>query len=147
MSRTLLAGVAALLLITPSCSESAAASAAGTYKVDLGPTLEGAIAAVPGGDKLPAEAKEQMKSTMEPIFTSMSLVLNADMTYQGMQGSDEAAKGTWSLDGNKLTVKTTHENGKEKASTQTGTYKDGKITMDMEKDGQKITLHMVKQKK
>ena len=141
--------VFACLLLIPACGQDN--TAAGSYTVDIKPTIDGIIETESAGKELPAEQRAAMETMFKGMFEKMNFNLNADLTCTGdseitIMGTTKksSTKGTWSIEGGKVTINTTHEDGEEKASTQTGTYKDGKLTIDMEQAGKKITLYLKK---
>ena len=60
--------------------------------------------------------------------------------------SEVTKKGTFVIKDGKLTLTTTHENGKESKSTQTGVVADGKLQITMIEDGKEMEMHYVKSK-
>jgi hypothetical protein len=88
----------------------------------------------------PGMSAEQFEKQLDEKFDaemakrSMDLELNSDGTFVfsakiGAESSVE--RGTWTLDGSKLTMVTTHRDGKEwpQPEPMTAEYADGKITM------------------
>jgi hypothetical protein len=62
-----------------------------------------------------------------------------------IMGKKTTIKGTWKLDGNKITMTSTEEDGQKKnGETVTGTYKPGEIMVEMkdEKSPQPIKMIM-----
>jgi hypothetical protein len=135
--RALAAAAAIAALVTfPSCTSEAAgeaAAAAGTYSVtiDLG--------------DMPAAMKTQMEAMMKPG----DLLLNADGTWNSsteMMGQNMTVKGTWTLEKGKITLTATEQNGTkmEEPDVKEGTYADGAFALEMEENGQKVTMRMKK---
>ena len=146
MNRVSIAGVlGALLFVIPSCG--ASDSAAGSYGLDIVPTIEGIIASQSSDAELPAEARTMMETALKSTFEGMSFELMDDNTFTATAPVSGSTKGTWSEASGNVTLNTTHEDGKEMASTQTGTYKDGALIVESEREGQKITLFFKKQTK
>ena len=149
MNRILLAtSLTAFLFAMPSCSEAAAAATpAGTYTVDLEKIAADALAAEPKAAEMTDEQKDGLKKMITGRFGKTTFTLKDDNTFEGsmemsMMGMSKKSttKGTWKIDGDKVTLNTTHEDGKEKASTQTGTFKDNVLTVEMDAQGKKMTM-------
>ena len=89
--------------------------------------------------QMPAEMQAAAKAQVEEQVKSVVLefTMNADGTFSAsgnMMGNKFDAKGTWKLEGEKLSITTTTEDGKEKTSpeTQVATLSDGKIKIKEE---------------
>ncbi|MFH0943989.1 MAG: hypothetical protein V2A76_02225 [Planctomycetota bacterium] len=114
---------------------------AGTYEIDKKMLLEGIskqAMSMPGmTDEMKNQMAEEVKKQAEQM--KMELVLAADGTFAmsgDMAGNKMEAKGTWKLEGDKLTMTNTWEDGKdlEEANYDTvvATFKDGKISFTPE---------------
>lgn len=69
--------------------------------------------------------------------------LNADNSFSGTMegmGQKSTAKGTWALEGDKLTISTTEEDGRAKDPPETEVFTFNEETLVLEKDGIKMTL-------
>ena len=91
-------------------------------------------------------AKTQMKSTLDAMFMKATFKGDGTVSIQANMGmgGEQSAQGTWSLEGDKLTMTKTHENGEEvEADTMVATYSDGKIIMQGE--GSPMAVILVKE--
>ena len=102
-------------------------------------------------DELPEEARtEAMKAVKtRAAAMTMSLELKADGTFSvtGQFGPEAmTAAGTYKVDGEKITVTTTEEDGeaKEEPETFVGTLKDGRVVM-RPKENMPFDMVLVKQ--
>jgi hypothetical protein len=88
----------------------------------------------------PGVSAEQIEKQIDEKFDaqmaqwSMELVLRPDGTFvlSVKTGAEEMdSKGTWNRDGSKLTMVTTHQNGKERPEPEeiTAEFADGRITL------------------
>jgi len=109
-------------------------------------------------ESMPAEMRDRMKEDMEKNMAKtmeeakkqaeqmkMSLTLEAGgvLTMSGMEGDKEkTGKGTWKIDGDKITLTMTHEDGKEmrKPEAIEGKYDGGEITLKLPGAGFEIRL-------
>ena len=147
---SLVASLATVLCLAPACSESLASSAAGTYSLDIDKTCEAVAQAKAGGTELTADQLKQAADVIKAMFKGGTLELKADMSFTssaeiGMK--KDTLKGTWIIDGDKLTFNQTHENGEEKTDTASGTLKDGMLTLTMEKGGMSTQMFFNKDAK
>ena len=133
----------AVLLLAPACSESAAASAAGTYILNAEETTKPMIEMI----KAAAGGKEPSAEQLKAVKESMKgqLDLNADLTYSGTI-NESTTKGTWSIKEGTVTLVQTHLNDEEKAETVTATAKDGVLSCTMEQKGKPMTIVFDKKK-
>lgn len=119
------------------CSKGDPTNPVGTWNLDTSALLEEM-------KKNPNyKADDPMTKQMEEALKKMkvTMVVNADNSFTGTaegMGNKSTAKGTWKLEGDKLTMTTTEEDGKPKSETEVLTFKDGLITM--EKEGMKMTM-------
>ncbi|MDJ0975838.1 MAG: lipocalin family protein [Planctomycetota bacterium] len=104
------------------------------------------------------QEKAMMKAMIEPMLAAfekaeMTVEIKGDGTWTGKSkfpegpGGElklEESNGTWTLDGDKLTVVSTHEDGKEKAEadTLTGTWNGDEITVKDKDDPNSPTMVM-----
>ncbi|MHC5072255.1 MAG: hypothetical protein ACYTGO_17405, partial [Planctomycetota bacterium] len=72
---SLAAALLAATCFTAACSQSEAATVAGTYSIDIEKTVNPIIAATPGADKMTAEQKDEMMNMMKGMFADASLTL------------------------------------------------------------------------
>jgi len=111
---------------------------AGTYTVDIDALVEAMVAAMQeeSGGELPQEFLdmfvEQFRTQLEE--SDLAFVFETDLTWKvagTMAGETQDAGGTWSREGNELTLLQTYENGEEKdePDTMTGTFEDGVIEL------------------
>jgi len=129
------------------CSKSEAATIAGTYTLDLdksaAPLIEQQAKMQKMDEARKKEAVEQMKKMLHG-----SLELKEDMTFQcttEIMGGKSTIKGTWKITKGTITLEQTHEDGREKKDTQSGTIKDGVVTIATMKGGHEMKLHFSKQ--
>lgn len=144
-----------LPLILPACGRSEA-SVAGTYVMD-----PEAMKAVIEEAKKEAKSDDPMAAMMAQMMDALKdakieMTLKDDGTYDGVMemtflgmNKKSARTGTWKLEADKLTVTTTHEDGKplEKQEVKQGTFKDGqiRITETLDKgSGRKIEFVMTR---
>ncbi len=126
--KTLLAAPLAALTILLSACGGGTSGPNGTYTLDVDTMMKSM--------DVPAEQRKMM----EPMLKSMKMQMQfrSDGTFDGtfempMAGKD-TIKGTWKLDGKKLSMTGTSSKTK-KEETKTGTFENGKITIDPDKDG------------
>ena len=126
--------VFALFLFT-ACTAGAANKVAGTYTLDT----KAFLAAMPAAEQ--AKAKEMgmdPAKMLADLFEGMSMELAADGTatrkMKNPQGKVEEEKGTWKLDGDKITL-TTKDKDSGKDEVHTGKFHDGTITIDVTEPG------------
>jgi hypothetical protein len=121
----------AALPLVPSCT-SEAAGPAGVYAVSIDTTGK------------PEDQVKVMQSMMKPGDCTLTADGKFDSSMEIM-GKKTTIKGTWKLDGNKITMTSTEEDGQKKnGETVTGTYKPGEIMVEMkdEKSPQPIKMIM-----
>jgi hypothetical protein len=122
-----LVGLAACLCLV-GCGGPSVPAAAGTYELDrvalaaalTDEILGNAPEAVRQDAATIAEAKAT--ATEQAAAMSLTLVLNADGTSVStgdMAGSRFTSKGTWTLDGSKLTLTTTEQDGEKDETPET----------------------------
>lgn len=131
---TLLFAVTALQFV-PACSTEAAGPA-GVYSVAIDTT------------GMPEEQVKVMQSMMKPG----DCTLLADRTWESsmeVMGKKSTVKGTWVLEGDKITMTATEEDGtkKEKPDSAVGIWKDGTITVEMKEEGAPQPLKMIMKRK
>ena len=138
MNRISLAtGLAAILFLAPSCSESQAAGPSGTYTVDPAATAPALLAAMQAAtpDLTLDKVKEGLGGTLE---------LKSDNTFvttDGKLGGEPFTnKGTWSVKDGTITIEQTHANGEEKKQSCTATLKDGVLTMTTVEGGVEMKI-------
>lgn len=141
----------AVLLLLASCA--GGTKVAGTYELDVSKMVEQAqkemekeMAAKAGGkagamgemmQKMISQMLEQLKKSKGQI------TLREDGTFEGemdMGGRKSTIKGTWKLEGDRVTMTSTHQDGKEKVETQTGTLRGDEIHVETGQGGRKMTL-------
>jgi len=118
-----LAPFLAFLLLAACGPASATNKVPGTYVVDT----KALIANIPATDK--EEAKKNGVDTEKMIAgmfegTSMELLADGTATMKGPMAKGEEGKGTWKLDGDKITITT-------KGESKTGKFDNGTITLDL----------------
>jgi len=127
----------------------AAASAAGTYKLDTAAFEAAMLAAMPEDQKKDPNAAKMAKAMAEGMDISIELkedgtaALNSKITMMG-QTKETSATGTWKLDGDQLTM-TTKDKESDKEETKTATLKDGAFSVTEEENGMKMTMTFKKQ--
>jgi hypothetical protein len=110
--------------------------AVGTWVLDGEAALKSFEANPPEG--MPPQALEPMKNMIKGMKGEMTM--NADGTFEGVmempnpmtgEVKPSTAKGTWTLEGEKLSITTTEQDGKpeETPDTETAVLKDGVITV------------------
>jgi hypothetical protein len=132
MRLALVFALAALPLV-PSCT-SEAAGAAGVYSVAIDTT------------GMPEEQVKVMQSMMKPG----DCTLTADGKWESsmeIMNKKSTVKGTWKLDGDKITMTSTEEDGQKKEETVIGTYKAGVITVEMKDEGAPQPIKMIMKRK
>lgn len=123
-----------------------AISPAGAYVIDKVAMKEAMMAQMPEEAKAKPEAVAMVTQMIDGMDVSMDL--GADGTIElamkmVMFGQEQAstAKGTWSLEGDKLTMTTTNETGQEE--TKVARYENGRVLV--EEEGQP-TMSFVRKK-
>ena len=135
------------LFLFAACNAGASNKVAGTYVIDA----KALVAAMPAEMKEPlTKAGKDVEKEMAPMFEGTSIELNADgtatmKTKDFMTKKEKVAKGTWKLDGDKITM-TSKDADSGKDETKTGTFKDGTITVDIPEPNSQVK-HMVFRKK
>lgn len=110
-------------------------SPAGAYELDKAAMKDAMMAQMPEEAKAQPNAADMVAKMIDGMNVSMDLA--ADGTVQlamkmVMFGQEQAstAKGTWSLEGDKLTMTTTNESGQEE--TKVARYENGRVLVDEE---------------
>ena len=115
----------------------------GKYKLEIDPAMiaemEAEVAKTP-------EAMRPMVQGMVDAFKNMDgrFELKGDNTFTAsmtMPDGETTMKGTWKLEGDQITMTSTHQDGEEKVESKTGTFKNGQIVI-AEKQGDK-TVRMI----
>ncbi len=124
---------------------------AGTYEIDKTALEKMAIEGAKEKakvDELPEAALAMIKQGLKDM--KATLVIKSDGTWAGsaaMPGKPkEEGSGTWTMDGDKLTMVTTMKDGKpatEEEEDDVATYKDGALLMTDSKDPS-IVIRMVR---
>ena len=118
------------LFLFAACGDGVAHKVVGTYALDtrqMAADINAAMKGQPGWDDARArKAAEGIETKMQ-----VTLEIKADGTVETKQtGLDrQEAKGTWKVDGDKITITTTNEHGTK--DIKTGTIQDGTITVEM----------------
>lgn len=129
------------LFLLPSCGDASADGPVGTYSLDKAAFKQQMIAAMPA--EMSAEQKKQAEEMFDDVEGSLELradhtaVIKMKMPNMTGEPADETHPGTWSLDGNKITI-TTKMNGKD--DPVTGTYAAGVITLQKEENGKTMRM-------
>ncbi|MHC4815272.1 MAG: hypothetical protein ACYTKC_08805 [Planctomycetota bacterium] len=147
---SLAAALLAATCFTAACSQSEAATVAGTYSIDIEKTVNPIIAATPGADKMTAEQKDEMMNMMKGMFADASLTLKEDMSYESSantQTGKSTLKGTWTISGGMITLNQTHQDDAEKQETHSGTIIDNVIAVEVDQAGKPVTMYFVKNTK
>jgi len=129
-----------------------ASGPSGTYTLDKAELAKSAdaMAAKMGEKDNPMAGMAKM---MADSLKGMEATITFDQggTFSGQfksemmgQKHEESIKGTWKLEGDQLTMTSTEVGGKPKSETKTGTFKDGKIRIAEENNGQKMEMVFVK---
>lgn len=139
------------LLLFVSCG--GGSHVAGTYELDVSKLIEQTrkemekeTAARTGGKKgaMDAMMQQMMARMLEQLQkTKGRIVLHEDGTFEGrmdMGGRESTIKGTWKLEGDRLTMTSSHQNGKEKVETQSGLVRGDEIHIETGQGGRKMTL-------
>lgn len=146
--RTLVTLLLLLLVSLTGCGGPSGPS--GTYSIDKDALAKMADALVKGGE---GEAKDAsaapMAAMMAEAFKAMdaSLTFNTDGTFSGsskMMGNESTMKGTWKLEGEKLSMTSTEEDGKPANETKVATFKDGVITVEEQQGGKSLKMSFKK---
>jgi hypothetical protein len=131
-----------ILSLFAACSGSAASSVPGTYEVDKVALKSAMVAEMPAEHRTP-EATKMMEGFVEGM--SMTVELKADNTAtMDMKGAimgqplDSSERGTWSLDGTRLSIKTKGKDGKEE--TKVADYANGSFTVEHDVSGKKMKM-------
>jgi len=118
-----------------------ASSPVGAWQFDVDELVKQSLA------QMPEEQRKMMNDTMLKGMKEMMSKMDIEVVFKAdgkttMKSSgipnqaDETGEGTWTLDGTKLTVKTTMKNGKpatgEDAKTMDAEFKNGVISMKPE---------------
>lgn len=120
------------------CGSGGDSEAVGTWVLDKDALLDSAVdmakKQLPEGQELSAEQEQQIRAQAKGSMEKMTarLEVDSDGTYQAhteMGGQKSDSKGTWKLEGKKLTFTTTEEDGKEKKDpeVQTATLENDRI--------------------
>ena len=111
---------------------------AGRYEIDIDALVEAMVAAMQeeSGGELPPEFLdmfvEQFRSQLEDSSLVFEFKVDLPWSVQGtMAGEEQDAGGTWSREGDELTLEQTFENGeaKEEPETMKGTFENGVIEL------------------
>lgn len=154
----LLAAIA-LPLFAYSCGESQA-SVAGTYVLDSAAMDEAAKKMKAEIDGMSEDEKKAMgpMAAMLPMMAEAMKAMKMEMTFKDdgtcvgsmtmkMMGMDKTTtlEGTWKLEGEKITMTPTKEDGgpPKDATPKTGTFKDGKIFLKDKLGGGDKEVEMV----
>jgi hypothetical protein len=130
---------AAALLAALLCLACGGNSAAGTYVLDADAVTKRLLddAGSPEKRKTVEQIADLVRSKMK---LELTLAGDGRFTASGGMGEAASASGTYTISGQKLTLVTTEEQGKQKAppGEQTGTIVDGVITLTA--NGRELTL-------
>jgi len=150
---TLAAMFGALVFVAPSCGgTSEAATAAGTYQMDVDATVNGMVDSMNKamGKTPSAEERNAAMATMKKMFVSGTMQLKDDMTFTASSemgspiGNQPPAKhtsrGKWEVKQGALTFNVTHQDGKEKPQTATGKLENGVLSLTMKENGKEATM-------
>lgn len=127
MKTLLAAPLAALTILLCACG-GGNSGPSGTYALDVDAMIKS------------MDVPEEQRKMMEPMLKTMKMQMqfSGDGTFNGEfnspMGGKDTIKGTWKLDGKKLSMTGTSAKTK-KEETKTGTFENGKITIDPEKAG------------
>lgn len=147
MSKRTCSIVAAFLPLLAACAGKP--SAVGTWGLDVDAMKKSIESMMQEQiDKAPAAQQAMMKQVMAQMVESMtksngSIQLAADgtatMHQDSPDGKHEDTKGTWKLDGDKISL-TMVPPGKQTAETKTGTLTGDEIRIDEDAGGRKMTM-------
>lgn len=139
MKRNLLTVLVALVAATvlSACGgDTSPGDLAGTWKVD-GAALKKEFLASETAKQIPEAMRGGIADAIGASDYTVAIKADGTWTSSGKMGqNDQNEKGTWKLDGNKITVTVTHEDGKE--------IKDGDV-YEGTVDGDVITAKSKKQ--
>lgn len=126
------------------CGGAAAASAAGVYELDKAAFRATIVAAMPAEAQKEPKAMEMVDGMLKDMTVTIELkadgsaVMNSKTNAMG-QAKEDSAKGTWKLDGGKLTMVTKDDKtGKEE--TKTVDYANGSFSVEQEENGMKMKM-------
>lgn len=128
------------------CGDSAVSKAAGTYELDTAAMRTSMQAEI---DKIEDQMEKMGASMMLGMIGEMSITitLNADGTANGvmvMAGEEDPATGSWTLEGNAISITMTPE-GESTAETMTGTFEGDTIRLDA--PGEEMPFQMIFKRK
>ncbi len=145
------ATISSLLLFLTACSADPSSAVPGTYKIDtkaMQATMEAAMKE--GLEGKSEEDKKMAQGMMEQVIGPMvkamgesTMTFKADKTFEGKGAApagEQTVKGTWKLEGDKLTCTTTEENGEKKGEVKVATFKDGAFSLAEKGPGGKEML-------
>jgi len=138
--RTGIAVVVLGLLIVGCGGKSIGSSVAGTYELVKGPHLLDAMKANMPKQAGPMadEMIKHLQATIDEMAMTTTLKPDGTFTVSGKMGVKISASGTWTLEGDKLLMTATQEEGKKRDDPETSTWiVDGKtLRMAEKKEGQ-----------
>lgn len=138
MKKLLLPSFLALSLFA-ACGGGAAASAAGTYQLDVDTLFTAMSAEMKDAPKeIVAEMKKKMSGAIE-LKADHTATFTIDMGVPMLPKT--TSSGTWKLDGTTLSM-TTKKGDKDE--TKAATLEHGKITISEEQGGKKMQMTFVK---
>ncbi len=152
-----IATISSLLLLFTACSADPSAAVPGTYKIDtkaLQATMEvemkkGLEGKTEAEKKMAQGMMEQMIGPMVKAMGESSMTFKADKTFEGKgpgPTGEMTVKGTWKLEGDKLTCTTTEENGNEKDEVKVATFKGGAFTLtEKGPDGKEMAIKFARE--
>lgn len=143
MKKTLASALTALTLSLLAACGGGAASAAGHYEIDKAAFKEAMLATMPAeakNEKMALQMVEQMAAGMNvavDLAADGTATMSFKMDVMG-QKKEDTEHGTWKLEGNKLTMTTKDDAGKEE--TKTADYANGSFSIEHEDDGRKMKM-------
>lgn len=139
--------VSALMLPFLSGCGEAKASTAGKYQIDKAEMEKTMLAAMPAEQRESPEAKAALKPMMDAMVGTIELKADntCSMTLKIPPILNIEETGTWKLEGSTLSITGKDENGKEQ--TKSAKLEGGKITLEEEKGGQKMTMTFAREEK
>lgn len=120
---------------------------AGAYVLDKAAMKESMLAAMPEAAKSQPQATKMLDEMVDGMNVSMdlgvdgSIALTMAMSMLG-QVQKSSAKGTWTLEGDKLTMVTTNDRGQQE--TKVAQFVDGSIVVEESNGGQKMKMTFVR---
>ncbi|HEX6813484.1 MAG TPA: hypothetical protein VF384_17830 [Planctomycetota bacterium] len=148
MKKTIAAFLSALALSLLTACGGGGASAAGTYTVDKAELKQAMMAAMPASAKGNPAAEGNLDKVLEGMEIALDLKADGTASFNvkmAMMNVDTTEKGTWKLDGSKLTLVTTNAAGTE--DTKTADYANGTFAIEDDVGGQKMKMTFKKKAK